>query len=70
MFSGSMSDRYPLPHAFTKESNPKRSVPVDEPLADKPLAVRLYAIDDEELRKMPNKSDVIRDIVREHLRGK
>ena len=65
-----MSDRAPLPHAFTKESNPKRDGAAGEELAAKPLAIRFYAIDDVELRKTPNKSELIRDIVREHLRGK
>ena len=63
-----MADRQPLPHAFTRENNPKRSGAADEELAEKPLAIRFYAVDDEELRQMPNKSEVIRNIVRDHLR--
>ena len=65
-----MSDRYPLPHAFTKESNPNRDGAADEELATRPLAIRFYAIDDEELRKTHNKSELMRNIVLDHLRGK
>lgn len=65
-----MPKRDPLPHAFTKQNNPMRSEPLEEPLAPSPVCSRLYEVDDAELRKRGGRiSDQIRDIVRAHLRG-
>jgi hypothetical protein len=64
-----MSERKPLPQAFTRDSNPKRSGALKEELAAKPRSVRLYEIDDASLAAEVNASDALREIVKAHYRG-
>ena len=54
---------------FDRTSNPKRAGlnPVTEPLAEKPIGVRLYAADVERLDEMKDRSGFIREAVREKL---
>jgi hypothetical protein len=55
---------------FTRDSNPRRAglPPVEEPLAERPIGVRLYADDDEILKAHPDRSGFIREAVRQALR--
>ena len=64
-----MVKRTELPHAFTKSSNPKREGATEEPLADRTVSVRMFAADMELLDTIKNRSDVVREAVRQHLRG-
>ena len=64
-----MSERKPLPQAFTRDNNPKRSGALKEELAVKPRSVRLYEIDDASLAAEVNASDALREIVKAHYRG-
>jgi hypothetical protein len=64
-----MVSRTALPHAFTRDSNPKRDSPLDEELAEKTVSIRLYAADWELIQDSKNRSDIVRDAVRKHLRG-
>lgn len=64
-----MVSRTELPHAFTRASNPKRDGALDEELSERTVSVRMYAEDMKLLDGMKNRSDVVRDAVRKHLRG-
>ena len=64
-----MVSRTELPHAFTRGFNPKREGALEEELSDRTVSVRMYAEDMALLDGMKNRSNVVRDAVRKHLRG-
>ena len=63
-----MASRTQLPHAFSRERNPKRITPLSETVSKTAMTVRPYASDWEEIKDEKNRSDILRDALRYYLR--